>query len=210
MALSARHVRAGLRERNPGRVSTALVAVCALAALTACSSSDPADEKASGSTAPTVSAEAPAPSPTPTRSVSPEEAAQDEVVALYRAYWQEKTRLYADTGAETGVLKEFAVGEALVNAEKDIKQMRQDNQILTGTVSVGSPAASKTDLNREIPKVFLTSCLDITKWKPVRADTGKPVSLPATRLTKFVVKTTVEKWSEGWRVIRDRPQGEKC
>lgn len=188
----------------------ALVAVCALAALTACSSSDPADEKASGSTAPTASAEAPAPSPTPTRSASPEEAAQAEAVTLYRAYWQELERLYADEGADTGGLKEFAVGEALVSAEKDIKDMHGANQVITGKVLLADPAVTKAEINGKIPKVFLSTCLDVSKWKVTTADTGKPLSLPSTRLTKYVVEATVEKWSEGWRVIRDRPQGKAC
>ncbi|MFD6798631.1 hypothetical protein ACFWCQ_09295 [Streptomyces cyaneofuscatus] len=189
----------------------ALAAVCTLAALTACSPSEPADEKASGSTSPTASAaSSPSPTPTATKSVSPEEAAQGEAIVLYRAYWQELERLYADVGVDTGELKEFAVGEALVSAQKDIKDMHGANQVITGKVLLADPAVTKSEINSKIPKVFLSTCLDVSKWKVTTADTGKPLSLPSTRLTKYIVEATVEKWPEGWRVIRDRPKGKAC
>ncbi len=148
--------------------------------------------------------------PVPTKSASPEEAAQAESIALYRAYWQELERLYADKGADTGALKEFAVGEALVSAEKDIKDMHGANQVITGKVVLGDPAVTRSEIDSKVPKVFLSTCLDVSKWEVTTADTGKPLSLPSTRLTKYVVEATVEKWQQGWRVIRDRPQGKAC
>ncbi|WP_334664268.1 hypothetical protein [Streptomyces cyaneofuscatus] len=168
------------------------MAVCTLAALTACSPSEPADEKASGSTSPTTTAES-SPSPAPTKSVSPEEEAQGEAIVLYRAYWQELERLYADEGADTGELKEFAVGEALVSAQKDIKDMHGANQVITGKVLLADPTVTKAEINTKIPKVYLSTCLDVRKWKVTTADTGKPLSLPSTRLTKYIVEATVEK-----------------
>lgn len=185
----------------------ALVAGVTLAALTGCSSDEPADEKASPS-APAASD--PAPVPTVTESVSEDEAAQAEAISVYGAYWGQMQVLYADTDADTGTLKQFAVAEALVGAQQDIKRMRDANQVITGKVMVGDQTVTKADLDRKVPKVFLSSCLDITKWNVLDAKTRKPVSLPATRLTKYTVESTVEKWPQGWRVVRDRPTEKAC
>ncbi|WP_174855774.1 hypothetical protein [Streptomyces rishiriensis] len=69
---------------------------------------------------------------------------------------------------------------------------------------------TKTELDSPTPRVTLSSCLDVSQWQPVIADTRKPVKLPTNRLTKYQVLTTLEKWPQGWRVVRDEPQGKKC
>ncbi|MGW6286348.1 secreted protein/lipoprotein [Streptomyces sp. NPDC055107] len=145
-----------------------------------------------------------------TESVSEDEAAQAEAISVYGAYWGQMQVLYADTDADTGTLKQFAVAEALVGAQQDIKRMRDANQVITGKVMVGDQTVTKSDLDRKVPKVFLSSCLDITKWNVLDAKTRKPVSLPATRLTKYTVESTVEKWPQGWRVVRDHPTEKAC
>ncbi|WP_020132717.1 hypothetical protein [Streptomyces sp. 303MFCol5.2] len=39
----------------------------------------------------------------------------------------------------------------------------------------------------------LSSCLDVSQWQPVDAKTREPVTLPADRITKYQVLTTLEK-----------------
>ncbi|MFI5808771.1 hypothetical protein [Streptomyces sp. NPDC051561] len=56
--------------------------------------------------------------------------------------------------------------------------------------------------------VTLSSCLDISRWQVVDSTTRKPAILPKERLTKFVVVSTLERWSAGWKVIRDEPQAQ--
>ncbi|MFD4128044.1 hypothetical protein ACFXKK_35100 [Streptomyces globisporus] len=178
-----------------------------LAALTGCSSDEPADEKAAPSS-PAITQQAPA--PTPSESVSEEEAAQAEAVSVYKAFWGQMQSLYADTDADTDALKQFAAAEALVGSKQDIKRMRDANQVITGKVTLGDQTVTKSDLDRKVPKVFLSSCLDVTQWDVLDAKTRKPLSLPSTRLTKYTVESLVEKWPQGWRVVRDRPMGKKC
>ncbi|MEU6631675.1 secreted protein/lipoprotein [Streptomyces parvus] len=142
--------------------------------------------------------------------MSEEEAAQAKAISVYQAYWGQMQALYADTDADTDGLKQFAAAEALVGAKNDVQRMRDANQVITGKVTVGDQAVTKSDLDRKVPKVFLSNCLDVTQWNALDAKTRKPVSLPSTRLTKYTVESLVEKWPQGWRVVRDRPTGKKC
>lgn len=135
---------------------------------------------------------------------------QAEAISVYQAHWKQKQALYADTDADTDTLKQFAAAEALVGAKNDVQRMRDANQVITGKVTMGDQTVTKSDLNRKVPKLFLSTCLDITQWNVLDAKTRKPVSLPSTRLTKYTVDSLVEKWPQGWRVVRDRPMGKKC
>ncbi|ROQ65221.1 hypothetical protein EDD95_8076 [Streptomyces sp. CEV 2-1] len=136
--------------------------------------------------------------------------AKSEAVATYEQYWEEMERLYADSHNNGTGLKQFAAGAALAGAKADSKAMHDKGNLITGTVAVGTPTVTKVDIDRRIPNVMISSCLDITNWKVVESGTKKALPLPKDRLTKYVVVSTVERWPEGWRVIKDEPQGTKC
>ncbi|MEU0275742.1 secreted protein/lipoprotein [Streptomyces sp. NPDC006307] len=142
--------------------------------------------------------------------MDPTESAKNHAIAIYRSYWQEMEKLYADPGGTSANLKVYAAAAALKAAESDAKRAHDRNRIHIGKVTVGNPTVTKADLDREIPNVTLSSCLDISQWHVVDATTKKPVTLPSNRLTKYVIVTTIERWPEGWRVIRDEPQGKAC
>ncbi|MER7959193.1 hypothetical protein [Streptomyces sp. NPDC096030] len=141
---------------------------------------------------------------------NPTEVAKEEAVTAYQAYWQELEKLYADKTGKAANLKLYAASAALSNAELDAKRAHDRDRLHVGEVGVGSPTAIRTDINRKIPHVILSSCLDISRWQVIEASTKRPVALPANRLTKYVIKSTLERWPEGWRVIRDEPQGKSC
>lgn len=183
------------------------VAGVTLAALTGCSSDKPADEKSAPST---PAASKPAPAPSTTEAVSEEEATQAKAISVYETFWAEMERLYADKGTKTDSLKKYAAAEALVNGENGIKTMHAGGKVVTGKVVLGDTTVTKSDLDRKVPNVFLSVCLDVSKWNVLHADSGKPVALPSTRLTKYVVEATVEEWPQGWRVVRNRPQEKPC
>ncbi|MFE3123268.1 hypothetical protein ACFXHD_07595 [Streptomyces hydrogenans] len=182
---------------------------CATAVLAVgCTSNEPASPKPPATTAPTTTA-APEPSPSETPA-DPAETAKSEAIATYLSYWKETEKRYADKTNKAGDLKKYAVSAALSQVEQDTERMRRRNTVALGTVTVGNPTAVSADINRQIPNVVISSCLDISQWQVLNADTKKPVTLPKERLLRYVIKATVEKWPEGWRVIRDEPQGKKC
>lgn len=202
MALSARSGRALLRERNGTRPAALLFVACALTAATACSSDD------SGGNDPKAS---PTPSATqPTKPADPSETAKNEAISAYKAYWQEMQKLYADSTGKKANLKQYAASAALTNAEADAKSTHNRKLIHTGEVTVGNPTVTKLDINRKVPNATLSSCLDISRWQVVNTSTKKLASLPPNRLTKYVVVSTVERWPDGWKVIKDEPQGKAC
>ncbi|MCX4515940.1 hypothetical protein OHA27_38135 [Streptomyces sp. NBC_01619] len=140
----------------------------------------------------------------------PAETAKKEAIGTYEKYWQEMERLYADSKGKSSDLAQYAASAALSNAEADAKQMHGKGLIVSGEVTVGRPTVTNADLNRMVPNVTLSSCLDVSRWRVLDQDTKKPAALPSTRLTKYVITSTIERWPQGWRVIRDEPQAKAC
>lgn len=196
-----RTARSRDRYRNPLKNSmlALFTAGCATLAVTSCSSASD-DPKAS----PTPSAAQ------PTKSADPTETAKKDAVTTYQAYWKEVEKLYADRSGKSAKLKQYAASAALKNVELDAKNTHEQNRIHTGDVTVGNPTVTDLDLNGKTPRATLSSCLDVSRWKVVDAKTKKPLSLPSNRLTKYVIKSEIERWPGGWRVIRDEPQGKRC
>ncbi|WP_242432607.1 hypothetical protein [Streptomyces sp. Root1310] len=177
--------------------------LCAAAA--GCSSGD--DTAATESTAPTLTASA---APLSSAPADPEAEAKATALEVYQGYWGEMQAFYADREGTSAGLKQYAASEALSVAENAAGRAHARNRVYIGKVTVSQSAVTGTDLDSKTPKVMLSSCLDVSQWQPVVADTRKPVELPANRLTKYLIATTVEKWPQGWRVVRDEPQGKKC
>ncbi|MFF7764174.1 hypothetical protein [Streptomyces griseorubiginosus] len=195
-----RWMHSAVRDRNIG---AAALLLCAAVTLTACSSSDGKDEEPD--TSPTATQSSP-----PAASADPKEVAKTEAVAAYGAYWQEMEKLYADSTGKSARIDQYAASAALANAEADAKRTHERGLINTGDVALTDQAVTKTDTSGKIANVTISTCLDISKWQTVNAKTKKPVSLPADRLTKYLILGTVEKYPEGWRVTRDEPQGKSC
>ncbi|WP_240509382.1 secreted protein/lipoprotein [Streptomyces agglomeratus] len=146
----------------------------------------------------------------PPKPTNPRETAKKEVISTYKAYWQEMEKLYADRSGKDAELKKYAAALALIRAEADARRAHDENLIHTGQVTVGTPTVTKLDIDRKVPNATISSCLDISHWDVVDTGTKKPVSLPSNRLTKYVIVSTVERWPEGWRVIKDEPQDKPC
>ncbi|MDH2392213.1 hypothetical protein QCN29_26205 [Streptomyces sp. HNM0663] len=173
-----------------------------MTAVSACSSNDSKGDDPKASPTPSATQSA--------KPADPTETAKKDAIASYQAYWREMEKLYADRSRKSANLKQYAAAAALTAAESDAKRAHDRNRIHIGEVVVENPTVTKADINREIPNVTLASCLDISRWQVVDATTKKPVTLPSNRLTKYVIVTTVERWPEGWRVIRDEPQDKSC
>ncbi|MFE5923607.1 hypothetical protein [Streptomyces sp. NPDC056468] len=180
------------------------ITLCTALALAACSSSDGKSDKASDDS-PSVSR-----SPTSSAPADPNESAKQEAIAAYEAYWRALEKLYADPTGKSVRLDQYASSAALKNAEADVMRTHDRGRIVTGSVTVAAQNVTKVDASGRIPYATVSSCLDISKWQKVDAKTKEPVSLPDTRLTKYVILSTVEKYPEGWRVTSDEPQGKSC
>lgn len=202
MTRPVRPERAQLRERNHVRSATLLFAACALAAVSACSEGS-ADKKAAPETSVIATSQ-------PPRAVDPEEATKTEAINTYTSYWREMERGYAKGSSKGTALKDFAAGAALVSADNGMANMVKAGHLAVGKVTVGSPTVTQLDTSRQIPNVKLSSCLDVSHWDVINRETRKPVALPTERLTKYVVLSVIEKWPDGWKVIKDQPQEKAC
>lgn len=196
-----RTARSRDRYRSPLKNSMIALFTAGFATLTVTSCSDASDTP---KTSPTSSAAR------PTKSADPTETAKKEAISSYQSYWKEVEKLYADPSGKSAKLKQYAASAALKNAEQDAKRAHGRGLVLTGHVTVQDPTATKVVTDGKLDYAVISSCLDISKWKTVKADTKKPVTLPSNRLTKYVIESTVERWPEGWRVTRDEPQDKRC
>ncbi|MDV5143251.1 secreted protein/lipoprotein [Streptomyces sp. SBC-4] len=146
----------------------------------------------------------------PVAPADPVETAKKEAITTYLSHWKEVEKRYADKASKAGDLKKYAAAVAQIQVEKDAENLHQRGMVTTGTITVGNPTAVSADIDRKVPKIVLSSCLDITKWQTIHTKTGKPAAMPSNRLLRYVIKATVEKWDKGWVVIEDKPQGKKC
>jgi hypothetical protein len=207
----SRAVRGGIVKRRAHQVhrsavhlkTAAFITLCAGLALTACSSSGGKNEATGESPSVAQSPASPAPA-------DPKETAKQEAITAYGAYWKEMEKLYADPTGKSAHLDQFAASAALKNAEADAKRAHDRGRIYTGSVALTDQTVTKVDVSGKIPNATVSSCLDISKWRRVDAETKKPVPQPENRLTKYLIVSVVEKYPEGWRVIRDEPQGKSC
>ncbi|MFJ2937999.1 secreted protein/lipoprotein [Streptomyces sp. NPDC087219] len=148
---------------------------------------------------------------TPAKPMDPVKTAKKEAIATYLSHWTEVEKRYADKTDKAGDLKKYAAVDALLKVENDAADMHRRNLVILGNVTVLNPTVVSAELDRKIPNVVISSCLDISRWTVTRTKTGQPAtSLPKNRLLKYVIKATVEKWPQGWVVIRDDQQGKKC
>ncbi|WP_229916929.1 hypothetical protein [Streptomyces fructofermentans] len=194
----ALHSTAHLRQ-----AAAASLTLCAALTLTACSSPDAKDHAATKSPKATQTQTTPA-------TTDPKEEAKKEAIETYAAYWQEMEKLYADPTGRSADLERYAASEALRNAELDAQRAHDRKRIYVGKIGLTDQTVTKVDASRRIPNATVSSCLDISRWQTVDAETKEPVSLPDNRLTKYVIVSVVEKYPQGWRVTRDRPQGKSC
>ncbi|MFD7935313.1 hypothetical protein ACFV4T_12405 [Streptomyces sp. NPDC059755] len=191
--------------RTRTRLTALTAMLCMSAALAGCSGGD--DTTAAEPTAPTTAAPT---APVSSAPADPEAGAKATALTVYRGFWQEMQALYADRNGTTKDLKQYAASETLSKAESDAQRAHAQGRIYLGKVTFSDAVVTKTELDSTTARVTLSSCLDVSRWQPVDAKTREPVTLPADRITKYQVRTTLEKWPQGWRVVRDEPQGKKC
>ncbi len=190
------------------RRSTITLAGLGVALAVGCTSNEPASSKPAVTTpSATVSTPAPASTETP---ADPAEAAKKAAIATYLSHWKEVEKRYADKADKAGDLKKHAAAVAQYQVEVDAKEFHKRGLVTTGSIAVGNPTVVSADVDRKVPMVVISSCMDITQWKTIHSDTGEPAALPSNRLLRYVIKATVEKWEKGWVVIKDEPQGKKC
>ncbi|MEU5416076.1 hypothetical protein [Streptomyces clavifer] len=204
MTRTGRRSSSNLRKRNHLRSATLLLAACTLTAAAGCSSEPDTDKK------PAKSAPA-APTSEPSKPADPSETAETEVLDTYAKFWNEMERSYAQASTAGTDIKLYAAGVKLVRVQEETSDMKKDGQRLIGSVTVGDPTVSDLDIERKVPSATLTSCLDVSRWDVVDAETKKKLPLPSDRLTKYVNVSTLERWPDGWKVIEDDPQvGKSC
>lgn len=177
------------------------MAACVLIALPACSSNKSPSNDAKATVSPSAS-------PSATKSLDPSEAAEAEAVKAYSGYWREMERAYAAADVDASKLKDYASGVALVKAQVDTERMKKKGSTLSGGVTITNATVTQLDDSKKLLKAELSSCLDVTKWISLDKE-GKPVALPSTRVTKYVATATMERWTDGWRVLTAQPHADQ-
>lgn len=183
-----------------------LVAPLLLVCVVACGGDEGGAPPASPSAS--ASKSSPAESPSPGDSEQGEEA---EALATFRAYWDEVEKAYAKNSVGGADIRKVSAGPARLAIEQSVRSARENGQAVKGGPRTTKLAVTEADLDRDVPKVRLSGCLDVSEWVIYRKDTGDPVPQPDDRLTKYVVTALLEKWPDGWVVTKSEPhQDTQC
>ncbi|MCZ4125776.1 secreted protein/lipoprotein [Streptomyces sp. H39-S7] len=142
--------------------------------------------------------------------MDPTERAKTDAIGVYNAYWQQMQLAYAKASTDGTDIRKYAVSPVLNGVEDEMKNLRSAHRIVVGQVGVGNPTVTSIALNQKVPSASISSCLDIGHWDMVDQATKKKVALPPERRTKYVTLATVERWPDGWKVIKDDPQDRPC
>lgn len=195
-----------------GKGVCALLLASSMAVLTGCSKdTDRGDDAkvplpSSSSASPTAQA-------SPRATVPPSATADTGVAAViedvYRKYWQEKTKAYAQASVEGTELKKYAVAQAYTSAETEVKALRNKGLVTKGTPLI-APEVTSVDTSRQVPRGSLTDCTDVSNWALVRKSDGQAVSLPEGRRTKYVTRVVAEKWYGRWVIVQVSPEDRSC
>ncbi|AWN24797.1 hypothetical protein [Streptomyces sp. NEAU-S7GS2] len=189
----------GIRNRAAGLFCVGILAL----SVTACGGADSAPEgvKAAPSS---PFGDAPA---TPSKA----DPARTEKAALRQAYtrfWAEQVKAYAKADISSSRLTKYASGEALARARGDVAAMKQ-----AGTVTQGAPRhqvrLSPLSQRGKVQAATVTDCLDISRWKTVKARSGAQVPFPKQQPLRYVTSVSAEKWGEQWMIIKVTPQGDR-
>ncbi|MCT9010292.1 hypothetical protein ACWGKW_39740 [Streptomyces sp. NPDC054766] len=147
---------------------------------------------------------------TPTETtVSPSTDPGAPIESAYRRYWDEKVAAYAKASVEGTDLKKYAVAEAYSAAVTEVNALKAKGLIATGEPML-APKVTSVDTKRQVPQGSLTDCTDVSRWRLVKQASGKEVTLPKGRLTKYVTRVVAEKWYGHWVIVRVTPEEKTC
>ncbi|MFI7359589.1 secreted protein/lipoprotein [Streptomyces avidinii] len=147
--------------------------------------------------------------PSKSASMDPAEAAKAEAISAYQSYWTELPKAYAVPAIEGTELQRYTAAEALAKAQAGVANLKTLGQIMTGAPVLTNPTVTGAELDKKTPNVTISACLDVLPWKLIQKDTGQPAPLPSTRATKYVVIALVERWEDGWKVLKSTPHGDQ-
>jgi hypothetical protein len=183
----------------------AVAVASSLAGLAGCSSDSPKDAAVQKSPAATSAA----PSTPAATSASPGADSAALIEAAYRKYWDAKVQAYGKASVQGTDLRKYAVAQAYAQAETEVKALRAKGLVATGQPAL-SPTVTSVDMKRQTPRGLLTDCTDVSDWSLLKRSTGQKVTLPASRLTKYVTRVTAERWYGQWVIVKVLPEEQAC
>ncbi|MFF9171826.1 MULTISPECIES: hypothetical protein [unclassified Streptomyces] len=149
------------------------------------------------------------PTPAPSPRSDPEAVEKKAVLTTYDRMWAEQTKAYKKANATDTDLDRYAAALALSSVESDLKDLKSKGIIASGEPS-HQVSITQLDMAGKVPKARLTDCLDVSHWKLIYAQSGKPVAMPANRLTRYVNEIKAEKWGKQWKILDVTPKQQAC
>ncbi|MFF9818916.1 hypothetical protein [Streptomyces sp. NPDC014006] len=142
-------------------------------------------------------------------SADPEGVEKKAVLQAYDRMWAEQTKAYRKADAAGTDLDTYAAALALSSVKSDLRDLKSKGIIASGEPS-HQVSVTQLDMAGEVPKARLTDCLDVSRWKLIYAQSGKPVAMPTNRLTRYVNQIKAEKWGKQWKILDVTPEQQAC
>ncbi|NYI03253.1 hypothetical protein [Allostreptomyces psammosilenae] len=205
----------GRRTRRTGLVVALAVVVAAAAGTTLWLVTAPEDQSAATpatDASPTPGSDA-ATSATPSAATSPSRdpeivAAEEEVLEVYRAWWDAQVEAYAKGSSADTALRDYSVDKGRAWVEEQLIRLSQQNIVYTGEPSI-NPVVDAIDLTDTPHRATITDCIDVTNWIPEYKDTGEPVDL-ANQAERFVLVSHMSIYNGSWVVDTAEPDRDRA
>ncbi|MET9444122.1 hypothetical protein [Streptomyces sp. NPDC006610] len=109
--------------------------------------------------------------------------------------------------AGTGVGR-YAAYKALAAIRTDVDNLKAVDAVVTGKVG-HDVKVTKLDLEAKVATATLTDCVDLSRYRTVKA--GKEVPLPAGQPLRYVMTVSAERWDGGrWMITEISTDGSAC
>ncbi|MFG3423644.1 hypothetical protein [Micromonospora sp. NPDC047730] len=173
-----------MRGRQLGRLTARLLAIAAVAAVTAC-----------GAAPATTTRAAPAGgAPTPTHRDVDEQAARKAALAAYAGYLAASRTASGRSDPHHPDLSRFLADPLLTRVRLSIRETKEHGAMRTGTL-VSDPTVTSVSLDSSPPTVEIQDCLDATGYRLVYARDKRVV--PGTGGTRHLATATATRYPDG-------------
>ncbi|MET9444405.1 hypothetical protein [Streptomyces sp. NPDC006610] len=138
-----------------------------------------------------------------------EDAEQERAVRqVYDRMLAAQAKAYRTASTKGTGVERYATYEALAAIRDGVDNLKDSGALVTGHVG-HDVKVTKLDLDAKVPTATLTDCVDLSRYRTVKA--GKEVPLPTEQPLRYVMTVSAERWDGGrWMITRIATDGPEC
>jgi hypothetical protein len=137
-----------------------------------------------------------------------EDAEQERAVReVYDRMLAAQAKAYRTASTKGTDVEQYATYKALAAIRTDVDNLKAVDAVVTGHVG-HDVKVTKLDLDAKVPTATLTDCVDLSRYRTVKA--GKEVPLPTEQPLRYVMTVSAERWDGRWMITEISTDGPEC